>query len=45
MALAVREKKGCDNTLGALVGVFSFLIFWSTLPNEQIILKPLDKCF
>ena len=35
---------GCDNTLSAFVGVF-FFNFWSTLPNEQKILKPLDKCF
>ena len=44
MALAVRKKKGCDNTLRCSCWCF-FLKVGSTLPNEQIVLKPFDKCF
>ena len=46
MALYARKKKGPGVIIhsGAFVGVF-FLIFWSTLPNEQTILKALGKCF
>ena len=44
MALAVRKKEGFDNALDAPKLTF-FLIFWSLLTNEQIILKPLDNSF